>query len=193
MPTAAAQSDRVAWSDERLVAACRGGDSDAWAALIDKYKNLIYSIPVKHGLHQEAGDIFQSVCLDLLSELPRLREPKAIAKWLIQTCYHKCLASRRRSERHVELGEEDDATQPAAAPVPEEMLAEVQREQAVRDALSSLPERCERMVRMLFYQDPPLPYDEVARQLGIATGSVGFIRGRCLTRLRKQLSKMGFE
>jgi RNA polymerase sigma factor (sigma-70 family) len=77
-------------------------------------------------------------------------------------------------------------------PIPEDMLAELDQEQRVRDAISELNPRCERMVRMLFFEDPPRPYEEVAREFGVATGSIGFIRGRCLHRLRKQLEKMGF-
>ncbi len=56
-------------SDEQLIKACLKGDAEAWAALIDKYKNLIYSIPIKFGMYQDAGDIFQAVCVDLMSEL----------------------------------------------------------------------------------------------------------------------------
>ena len=63
----------------------------------------------------------------------------------------------------------------------------------VRDVVCGLSQRCERMVRMLFFETPPRPYQEVAKELGIATGSIGFIRGRCLGRLKKQLEKMGFQ
>jgi hypothetical protein len=45
---------------------------------------------------------------------------------------------------------------------------------------------------MLFYQQPPLPYNEVAQRLGLATGSIGFIRGRCLRQLEKILLDSGF-
>jgi hypothetical protein len=48
------------------------------------------------------------------------------------------------------------------------------------------------MIRLLFYTEPPLPYREVAQRLGLATGSIGFIRGRCLQRLEKALQAMGF-
>jgi len=52
-------------SDESLVALCLKSDQQAWADLIDKYKNLIYSIPIKLGMYDDAADIFQSVCVDL--------------------------------------------------------------------------------------------------------------------------------
>jgi RNA polymerase sigma factor (sigma-70 family) len=189
------QREREAqWPDERLVSECLKGSQEAWSALIDKYKNLIYSIPVKLRMYDDAADIFQAVCLDLLAGLPKLREPKALPKWLMQACYHKCLQYRQKSDKHAPLTNEEgeELAILSEEPLPERMLAEVEKEQTVRDAISQLNPRCEQMVRMLFFDDPPRPYEEVARELKLATGSIGFIRGRCLQKLRKQLEKLGF-
>jgi RNA polymerase sigma factor (sigma-70 family) len=193
--TAKAQVEkRKPRTDERLVALCLKGDQAAWADLVEKYKNLIYSIPIKLGMYDEAADIFQSVCVDLLSDLPKLREPKALPKWLMLVSYHKCLEHRARGKRQVQIEDEDAENIPNSGDsLPEEMLVQLQREQIVRDAVAGLPDRCGRMVRMLFYETPSRPYQQIARELGIATGSIGFIRGRCLTRLRKQLEQMGFQ
>jgi RNA polymerase sigma factor (sigma-70 family) len=184
-------------SDDQLIASCLKGDPKAWSALIDKYKNLIYSIPIKLGMHQDASDIFQSVCVDLLSELPRLREHRALPKWLMQTCYHKCLHYQRSAERLVDLppeGSERDITplSTSAQDLPESMLVQLEQEQILRDAILELPEKCERMVRLLFFEIPPRPYEDVAEELGMATGSIGAIRNRCLAYLKKHLEKKGF-
>jgi RNA polymerase sigma factor (sigma-70 family) len=184
-------------SDEQVIGRCLKGDQEAWSALIDKYKNLIYSIPIKLGMYQDAGDIFQSVCVDLLSELPRLREHRALPKWLMQTCYHKCLRYQRATDKLVELapeGTDSDAASPAssAEDLPEHLLMQFEQEQILRDAISELPEKCERMVRLLFFENPPRPYENIAEELGMATGSIGAIRGRCLAYLRKHLEKRGF-
>jgi RNA polymerase sigma factor (sigma-70 family) len=192
-----ADSSLARSSDEQLIGRCLKGDQEAWSALIDKYKNLIYSIPIKLGMYQDAGDIFQSVCVDLLSELPRLREHRALPKWLMQTCYHKCLSYQRAANRLVELDPENaDANGPLAASsaedLPEHMLVQLEQEQILRDAISELPEKCERIVRLLFFEIPPRPYESVAEELGMATGSIGAIRGRCLAYLRKHLQKRGF-
>jgi len=186
---------KASWSDDRLVADCRKGDQPAWVALVDKYKNLIFSIPVKLGLHDDAADIFQSVCLDLLTDLPRLREPRALPKWLMQTCYHKCLQVRRKTEKNVPLTKEFGevpSESSSLSTLPDGMLVQLEKEQMVRNAISELPPRCEQMVRMLFFEMPPRPYEEIAKELGIATGSIGFIRGRCLGKLKQQLENMGF-
>jgi RNA polymerase sigma factor (sigma-70 family) len=189
------RESQTSWPDERLVADCLKGDEKAWSALVDKYKNLIFSIPIKLGLYDDAADIFQAVCLDLLTDLSRLRKARALPKWLMQTCYHKCLQSRRRAKRHVALAEEDgEVPSPNDSPsaLPGDLLVQLEKEQMVRDAIAQLSPRCERMIRLLFFETPPRPYQEIAKELGIATGSIGFIRGRCLGKLKQQLENMGF-
>jgi RNA polymerase sigma factor (sigma-70 family) len=180
-------------TDHDLVASCLSGDENAWGELIDRYDRLIFSIPLKQGLSRdEAADIFQAVCLDLVAELPRLRDPQALPAWLIQTTLHKVSKWRRRSERYVpdEAGHTDHATAPDAD-MPDALIREVQQAQALRDAVAGLSDRCQRLVQMLFFETPARPYKDVASQLGVATGSIGFLRGRCLDRLRSALEEIG--
>ncbi len=187
-------SSAALWTDERLVKECVRGNEEAWSLLIDKYKNLIFSIPIKYEFSRDdASDIFQSVCVDLLAELPRLRQPRALPKWLMQTTSHKCLHWRRREKRYVSAEEEGNTPEPAAPARAEQVLAEAEQEQALRDAIAALSPRCARMVRMFFFETPARPYEEVARELGLAIGSIGFTRGRCLEQLKKQLLARGFR
>lgn len=181
-------------SDERLVAECLAGNETAWSALIDKYKRLIYSIPVKYRASPEdAADIFQAVCLELFSELPRLRNVDSLRSWLITVATHKCLHWKRKKGPIAE-GEPDElASEAAAGGTALQLYEEAEREQILREAVQLLPPRCQEMIRLLFYETPALPYVEVARRLGLATGSIGFIRGRCLKKLEQTLTRMGFH
>jgi RNA polymerase sigma factor (sigma-70 family) len=182
----------VAAEDERLVQDCLSGDERAWNTLIDKYKRLIYSVPVKYGFSpDEAGDVFQNVCIDLFTNLSKLRKIESLRSWLITVATHKCFHTKKHKKQDVELDamEQEVAEEIAAAPI---VMQEVQEEQAVRDAILRLTPRCSELVRLLFYEQPPVPYTEVAQRLGLATGSIGFIRGRCLNRLQKILGELGF-
>ncbi len=184
----------VLWSDDRLVAECLRGNEQAWCALIDKYKNLIFSIPIKYGATREdAADLFQAVCLELFSQLASIRKSGSLRSWLITVTVHKSFhwkrKQRRRSERESADVEEEDLCE-TAAPAPE-FLETLEREQIVREAVNRLPARCNELVRLLFYEQPPIPYDQLAQRLGLASGSIGFIRGRCLKRLQKLLEEMG--
>ena len=180
----------VTWSDARLIRACQAGHEEAWTTLIAKYKNLIYSIPLKYGATpQDAADIFQAVCLELFNELARLRKPDSLRSWLITVAAHQSFHWKNKVRRRAE----DELTEREAEtlridPSPD-LIAEVEREQQLREAVAALPPRCQEMIRLLFYHQPPLSYREVAARLGLATGSIGFVRGRCLKRLERSLAK----
>jgi RNA polymerase sigma factor (sigma-70 family) len=173
---------------------CLGGNRAAWTALIEKYQNLIYSLPVRWGFSQaDASDIFQSVVAQLLSELGRLREPRALPRWLIQVTSHQCIQRKREQLRETQRAD-DGAPQElgAATPTPEALILDATREQILRESIRSASPRCRELIQMLFFEDSARPYAKIAASLGIATGSIGFIRRRCLERLRRSLEDAGF-
>jgi RNA polymerase sigma factor (sigma-70 family) len=180
-------------TDEQLVRKCLSGNDEAWSALIDKYKNLIFSIPVKYGFPpDEADEIFQDVCSTLVVELPRLRNPQALAAWLIQTTSRRCFQFKRERQRYV-LTDPKEFSSGQVDDIPENIVREIERAQILRSAVAELAPRCQEMVHLLFFQEPPLPYEDVARKIGVAKGSIGFLRMRCLERLRKALEEKGFQ
>jgi RNA polymerase sigma factor (sigma-70 family) len=105
------------------------------------------------------------------------------------------LHRRREQERYTQSEgiETESQSEEDSIAVPPDLVQELEREQVLREALANLPPRCRALVRMLFLEDPPRPYQQVAESLGLATGSIGFIRSRCLHRLRKHLEEAGFD
>lgn len=178
-------------SDEELIANCLGGEAQAWSALIERYQQMVYAIPNRYRLPpEEAADVFQAVWADLYRSLGALRQGGGVRAWLVTATMRRCLLHKKRREKHagvpLELAEHGLAT---SSPDPLAIQEEIERQQTVRDAIASLPPRCRAMVRMLFLEDPPLPYAEVAKRLGLAEGSIGFIRRRCLNKLREALQR----
>ncbi len=183
-----------AWDDARLVKECLRGNEEAWSLLIDKYKALIYSIPVKYGLPpHEAADVFQATCAELLVRLPDLREPRALPKWLMQVAHHECYRSKRQQQRMVSRDGDADLPEPETPAIAESVMQQTQEEQMLREAMSALSPQCRRLVELLFFETPARPYAEVARELGLAVGSIGFTRQKCIDRLRRQLDALGFR
>lgn len=186
LPPAAARTD------EQLVRGCLQGDEQAWASLLQRYKKLIFSIPLRYQLSREdAADVFQAVSMELFSELPRLRKAGSIRSWLISVTARQSLRAKKkwqlRGQREgAELAPEREPPDPSPS-----FVEELEREQSVRDAVARLDPRCQELIRLLFFEQPAIPYSEIAARLGLATGSIGFIRGRCLERLKKNLGREG--
>jgi RNA polymerase sigma factor (sigma-70 family) len=180
----------------RLIRDCVQGSEQAWSKLIERYKNLVFSIPIRMGIStDDAVDIFQAVCLDLLSELPKLRRAEAFPRWVIQMTYHKSLRWKLVQGRYLsgQTDDEEGECGTATESVPEDLLYESERSQKIRQALSELDPRCLQLIEGLFFENPARPYREVAQSLGLSLGSIGSARERCLERLRRLLAKAGLE
>ena len=179
------------FDDEALIRECLQGSEEAWGNLIDKYKNLIFSIQVKVGLSQDdASEVFQMVCAELVKQLPNLRKPRALPQWLIKVATHESFRTVSRNRRFVEVDVDvEDNAGLSTGKRADEIVRQAEQEQLLRNAISTLQPRCQKLISMLFFEEPVRSYEQVAQQLGLAEGSIGFIRGRCLERLRKQLQK----
>ena len=192
--TSTAKKRPSAPSDSALIKKCLAGSEEAWSQLIDKYKALIYSIPVKYGLPpHEAADVFQATCMELLAHLRELRDPRALPKWLMQVAHHQCYRHQQQERKTVRWDAESGLPEPETPPVAENIIRQIQEEQVLREAMAALSPQCRRLVELLFYETPARPYAEVAAQLGLAPGSIGFTRQKCIQRLRRYLDELGFR
>jgi RNA polymerase sigma factor (sigma-70 family) len=177
------------WGDQQLVQACLKGDEAAWAVLIRRYQNIMYFFARRYGASSaDAADVFQLVCADLFVSLPRLRNQQSLRSWIMTVSAHQAYHWKRgflKRARH-EAGDTAAAFDSLSTPPSIEFELR-QRDEAMRAAVTQLPPRCQVLVRMLFYEDPPLPYEVVAQRLGLATGSIGLTRSRCLKKLQRIL------
>ena len=157
--------------DPELVARRPRHDSKAWEALIHRYKRRIFSIALRFGLSpSDAADVFQSVCIKLLKHLPLLRDESKVSAWLTTTTTRQC-AHMKTQERRLVADPEEAGT----AGRPWEDLDEIriiaQTRQTVRKALDQLPERCQELLRMLYFEVLHRTYEEVVRALGMPVSS----------------------
>ncbi len=182
-------------SDQQLIRRCLRGNQRAWETLILRYERLIFSIPVRYGFDQDSrADIFQTVSLRLLEELSQLRDRSKLASWLITTTLRECWKRKREASR---LIPEADAWQDGEGPTEQARAVEerqlLEEQHLVRQALQRLDERCRRLLKLQFYSDTSLSYQQISDNLQIPIPSIGPTRGRCLERLRQVLRRLGYR
>jgi RNA polymerase sigma factor (sigma-70 family) len=183
--TRIAEQDRRAPDIARLVRGAADGNRLAWERLVDQYARLIWAITGEFKLTEsDAADVTQTTWLRLLEHIDRIEYPDRVGSWLAATARNECLRSLA-SRKRVVLGHDDAELDCAVAYQPEidERLLSDERARDVRDAVSHLPTRWQRLLQLLM-ADPPASYAEISDELGLPIGSIGPTRGRCLARLR---------
>lgn len=174
-------------SNSELVASAACGDRDAWFEIVRRYEGLVWSVALQSSLrHADAADVSQTVWLRLAQHLTRLRNPEDIKSWLATTTRHECYRVAKQQARTIptdvaeyldEVGVPNDGTA---------HLEVIERDHALWEAFLRLPNTCQSLLTLL-NTDPPPRYVDVADRCGIAVGSIGSRRQRCLWSLRVAL------
>jgi RNA polymerase sigma factor (sigma-70 family) len=168
-----------------LVAAAAQGDGNAWGQIVDRFAPLVLGVLAGFRIFgADAEDLSQIVWLRLVEHLDDLREPRALPGWLSTTTRNESVRLLRSRKRLVprdpltsDLGDGVDDADPS-----EGMMRDEQT-QLFLEALGDLSDR-DRALLLLLATDPPLPYAEIARRLGIPIGTIGPTRMRVLRKLR---------
>jgi RNA polymerase sigma factor (sigma-70 family) len=173
-----------------LVARAADGDEAAWNALVDRFGALVWATARAHRLRgADAADVFQTTWMRLVENLDRIEDPARLGGWLATTARRESLRVIRRAACLIPQSDDppdlpDDTCHPA------ERLISEQDAVALQAALERLGPRDRALLRMLAAEPAP-SYAEISAALGIAIGSIGPLRARALTRLRRQAMRVG--
>ena len=160
--------------DAALMLRVKQGDTDAFAQLVDKYKqpvmNLVYRM-LRDAT--EAEDIAQNVFIQVHKSAARYQVSSKFTTWLFTIARNLCLNELRRRSRHpadsMEAAHPENEEQPwqqfedKKTFSPPETLLHGELEQKIEEALAELPEN-QRTAIVLCRQDE-LSYEEIAKVL----------------------------
>jgi RNA polymerase sigma factor (sigma-70 family) len=153
---------------------------------------LLWHVARSEGLDEEtSADVVQGAWLVLLASLDKIHTPVALTGWLITVTKREAwrINGARRTER---IDEDVVARLPDPADRPDEWLVADETRRRLWRAVAQLSDRCQRLMRVVAFTHRP-SYQEVSVALGIARGSIGPTRGRCLARLRALLTVDGSD
>jgi RNA polymerase sigma factor (sigma-70 family) len=169
-----------------LVHAAAAGDDGAWTLLVEHFSQTIRHVARRHRLcDADQDEVVQRTWIRLVERIATVREPAALAGWLVTTARREALGLLAGAAREV-LGPEPVEPREDGHHAEElhEAMAAEERRAALHRAIDGLPPHQRTLMRMLVTR-PAMSYEEVGAALGMPVGSIGPTRGRSLTTLRR--------
>lgn len=163
----------------QIITRSQAGDQDAFAALFEQYKNLVYK--TAYLMLQdvaEAEDALQEVFVLVYRSLPNFDPQKgAFTTWLHRITIRHCLNRRRKKQVDCQpLNEAILAAPPRAG---------TEDSEVIRQAIEHLTPKHRAVIVLRYYWD--LPYNEIAQVLEIPLGTVKSRINQALKHLRHAL------
>lgn len=162
-------------STDVLVEACLQGSESAWNAIVSRYRRKVFNVAYTFtGRHDEAEDLTQDIFLKVFKALRTFDRRANFTTWIISVSRNLCIDHYRRVRKEREVVDRRvDASEltPAAGGVDAfARLERFDRRALLREALAALPDTLRKAVAMRDLQE--LPYQEIARRLGLPDGTV---------------------
>jgi RNA polymerase sigma-70 factor (ECF subfamily) len=171
--------------DDRLIAACRDGKTEAFGVLVHRYQERLYPTVFRlTGCAEDALDVLQEAFLRAYQNLDRFHGESSFYTWIYRIAINLALSDLRR-RRHgsggaVPFGLTNGRTDDPAAP-----LERAERDERIQKALGALAPDHRAVVVMKEFDG--LRYEEIAAMLGVPVGTVRSRLHRARGELRDRL------
>src|SRR5689334_3252515 len=172
--------------DDRLIAACRSGKTEAFGVLVGRYQDRLYPTVFRlTGCAEDAQDLLQDAFLRAYEKLDQFHGESSFYTWIYRIAVNLTLSDRRRRRIASSAGLDDDPSDDRVEDDPSAALERAERDQQIQEALNALAPDHRAVVVLKEYDG--LRYEEIGAMLGIPVGTVRSRLHRARCELRDRL------
>lgn len=175
------------FNDYELVKQSINGDEDAFAELLTRYKNLVYSVILRMVNDMEdANDLAQEVFIKVYKNLDKYQLEYKFSTWLIRITTNHVIDYRRKKKQDT-ISMDDMVYEPADDNTPEKEYISREEKQSLAEVIGDLPDIYK--IPIVLYHQQGLRYQEIADIIGEPLSKVKnrIFRGRKM--LKEKLEK----
>jgi RNA polymerase sigma-70 factor (ECF subfamily) len=182
--------------DAALMLRVKQGDTEAFAQLVDKYKQPVMNV-VYRMLRDatEAEDVAQNVFVQVYKSADRYKIAAKFSTWLFTITRNLCLNEIRRRSRHPAVSMDAPHPEHPDQPLsqfedkkgfsPPDHLLHGELEQKIEEALDALPEN--QRAGLLLCRQNELSYEDIAKVLGCSLSATKSLIHRGRETLKEKL------
>ena len=161
-----------------IVEGCRRKDIESFGKLLDAYQNRVFGFVRRMVPNaEEASDITQEVFIRAFQSFHRFDARSSVRTWLFRIAYNLCVDRARKVDRSptevslqgtVEIDETFDV--PDGRWQPDQLAIDAELAGAIEAAIGTMSEKLRSV--LLLHDKEDLPYEEIARLVGVPVGTV---------------------
>jgi RNA polymerase sigma-70 factor (ECF subfamily) len=174
-------------NDQYYITKVLEGDTSAFSVLVDRYKDLIYTLALRMIKNrEEAEEVSQDTFIKVYKSLAKFKGDSKFSTWIYKVTYNTCLDRLKKLKRTQNTVTINEFTEHEVKTLDNalETLETKERKQAIQECISLLPSNDSFLLTLYYFEEQSL--DEIAKVVGLKPNNVKIK----LYRSRKKLASI---
>lgn len=160
-------------SDQHYIAQIIGGNTNAFSVLVDRYKDLVFSLALKMVKHrEEAEEVAQDTFVKVFHSLEKFKGESKFSTWIYKVAYNTCLDRMKKNKKDEGNIPIDDFSEHLVKTMENALskMMEDERKKSIQDCLNLLPGDDGFLLTLFYFEDQNL--EEIAKIMNINSNNV---------------------
>lgn len=160
-------------NDQVYIDSILNGDTNAFAVLVDRYKDLVYTLTMRMMKHtEEAEEAAQDTFIKVYKSLNKFKGDSKFSTWIYRVAYNTCLDRLKKNKRQAYTVEINEYTEYQVKTLDNalDQLEAKEREQSIQDCLGLLPSEDSFLLTLYYFEE--LSLDEIGKIVDLKPNNV---------------------
>jgi RNA polymerase sigma-70 factor (ECF subfamily) len=160
-------------NDNIIIHKVIAGDTNAFSALVDRYKNLVFTLALRMLKNrEEAEEVSQDAFVKVYKSLTKFKGDSKFSTWIYKVTYNTCLDRLKKNKRQQNTVAIDEFTEHHIKTLDNalETMEREERKRAIKNCLELLPSEDSFLLTLYYFEEQSL--EDIAKITGLSANNI---------------------
>ncbi|MCK0110195.1 sigma-70 family RNA polymerase sigma factor [Flavobacteriaceae bacterium S0825] len=160
-------------NDQVYIEAILKGDTNAFTVLVDRYKDLVYTLTLRMMKHtEEAEEAAQDTFIKAYKSLNKFKGDSKFSTWVYRVAYNTCLDRLKKNKRQQYTVEINEYTEHQVKTLDNalDQIEAKEKEEAIQECLALLPSEDSFLLTLYYFEE--LSLEEIGKIVSLKPNNV---------------------
>ncbi|GGI57086.1 RNA polymerase sigma factor [Winogradskyella haliclonae] len=160
-------------NDDQIIEAIQSGEAKAYGQLVDRYKDLVYTLALRMLKHrEEAEEVAQDVFIKVFKSLDKFKGDSKFSTWIYRVTYNTCLDNIKKNKKHLNDVAIDEYTFNKLDTIDNALdnIIKEEKNVLIKNCINKLPEDSSALLTLFYFEE--LSLEEISKIINVEANTV---------------------
>jgi RNA polymerase sigma-70 factor (ECF subfamily) len=159
--------------DQILIESIKNGDTKAYAQLVNRYKDMVFTLALRMLKHkEEAEEVAQDTFIKVFKSLDKFKGDSKFSTWIYKITYNTCLDRIKKNKKYLKDVAIDEFTFNKLDTIDNALdnLIKEEKHTLIKNCINKLPEDSSALLTLFYFEE--LSLEEISKIISVEANTV---------------------